>query len=328
MKNNKIVTSLFRGILFAFFIVNFTACSRNDDGYAEPINIDPSKLPEVSFTASATMIMQDESVTFEDTSTKDPFLYTWEFEGGSPTRSTVANPVVTYPVVGTFKVSLKVRNEFGASETVEENFITVEGIPIDPAITVLLNLDNSLLNEGSVGGAAVSAGTPNYAEGVDGEAYAFDGTNNLTLQGYTGINGTAPRTVAAWVNTTSTTRTTITHWGEQAIGSRATFAMNGSGVIRYEVAGGGINSIAMVNDGAWHHVAHTFDGSTVRLYVDGVEDAVWETDIINTGVGGETDVEIGAQVGARVFDGLMDQVYIYDKALTAEEILELATLEQ
>ncbi len=324
MKSNTIVLMM-RGFgLMAIFLLTLGSCARNDDGYPETIDIDPAKLPEASFTASTTLVMQDESVTFEDTSTKEPFLYTWEFEGGSPTRSTVSNPVVTYPVVGTFRVSLKVRNEFGAAEVVQENFITVEGIPIDPAVTVLLNLDDSLLNEGSAGGAAISAGTPAYATGVDGQAYSFDGTNNLTLQGYTGINGAAPRTVAAWVNTTSTTRETITHWGAQAIGGRASFVMNGSGVIRYEVAGGGINSVSTVNDGAWHHVAHTYDGSTVRLYIDGVEDVFWDTTIINTGVGGETDVEIGAQFGSNIFDGLIDQVYIYNRALSAAEILTLS----
>ncbi len=76
-------------------VLTIGACARNDDGYPEPINIDEAKIPEVSFTASATTIMQDESVSFEDTATKEPFYYTWVFEGGNPKKSPGAYPVVT-----------------------------------------------------------------------------------------------------------------------------------------------------------------------------------------------------------------------------------------
>ncbi|MGW9684890.1 LamG-like jellyroll fold domain-containing protein [Flagellimonas sp. 2504JD1-5] len=322
MKSNKIFFIICIGLL----VLAIGSCT-NDDGYAKTINIDPTKIPEVSFTASATTILQDESVTFEDTSTGDPFLYTWEFEGGNPTRSTEASPTVEYPIAGTFNVSLKVRNDFGANEVIREGFITVESTaePLDPAITVRMNFEESFLNEGSVGGAGASSGAPAYETGIIGDnAYTFDGSNAVTLSGHTGVNGPNPRTVSAWVKTTTTSRITISHWGASGTGSRATFAVNPDGTIRSEFQGGGLNSTAAVNDGEWHHVAYTYDGAVLTVYVDGIASASLPTTIIDTGNAGETDVEIGAQLGARIFNGAMDDFRIYDIALDAGRIGLLA----
>ncbi len=314
------------GVLaFVFVAISCTF----DDGYfkGEP-NVDPSLLPQADFSAATTEIDQEETITFTNQSNGNAKLFTWRFEGANPTESTEENPTVEYPIPGEFKVYLKVRNDFGTDEITKEGYIIVKSTsePLDPSITVRMNFENGLLNEGSIGGTGVSTGAPVFDTGIVGEgSYVFDGTNPVTISGYNGVNGTNPRTVTAWVKTTSTTRKTITHWGAQAIGSRASFVMDVNGTIRYEVAGGGINGVTAINDGEWHHVAHVFDGvDTVRLYVDGNEDALWTTGIINTGVGGETEVEIGSQLGSNIFDGNMDDVRIYDTAVDAGEIGILA----
>ena len=96
-------------------------------------------------------------------------------------------------------------------------------------------------------------------------------------------------------------------------------------MIRYEFQGGGINGVTPVNDNEWHHVAFTYDGTTIRLYVDGVEDATLDA-IIDTGVDGETNVNIGSQLGGSLFQGLIDDVRIYDSALTPEQIKFLSDI--
>jgi len=49
----------------------------------------------------------------------------WTFEGGNPSTSTFPNPKVTYSQGGTYKVTLKVSNEFGENEMTKTEFITV-----------------------------------------------------------------------------------------------------------------------------------------------------------------------------------------------------------
>ncbi|MEM9142654.1 MAG: LamG-like jellyroll fold domain-containing protein [Bacteroidota bacterium] len=329
MKNTKCFTVTYMGIMASIISLSLISCARNDDGYLRENNIDPAQLPVPDFTASETTIDQDATITFTDTSTNSPSLYTWSFDGGNPTTSTEASPTIEYPIAGTFTVSLKVRNDFGAAEVIKEGFITVErvGEPLDPAIAVRLNFENGLLNEGSAGGAGVSVGSESYGEALVGEAsYDFSGSNAVNLSEYTGINGNNPRTVATWVKTTTTSRITIAHWGASGTGSRATFAVNTDGTVRSEFQGGGLNSTMPVNDGEWHHVAYTYDGTTLTTYVDGIPDTSLETTIIDTGNAGETNVEVGAQFGARFFTGNMDDFRIYDVALTAGEIGALASL--
>jgi hypothetical protein len=73
--------------------------------------------------------------------------------------------------------------------------------------------------------------------------------------------------------------------------------------------------------GTWHHVAATYDGATMRLYQDGNEVG----SIPRTGSlfqDPSVDVYIGANPGAtnQVFDGRIDDVKVFRKALTSAEI--------
>jgi len=79
-----------------------------------------------------------------------------------------------------------------------------------------------------------------------------------------------------------------------------------------------------VNDGQWHHVAGVYDSSNIYLYVDGVT-SYFEvaTGNIKTST---FPVLIGqnAELPTRLWTGLIDDVRIYNNALSAAEIADLA----
>lgn len=83
-----------------------------------------------------------------------------------------------------------------------------------------------------------------------------------------------------------------------------------------------------VNDGQWHHVAGVYDGSKVYLYIDGVIDNA--EDLSGPIDNGIYNVYIGeneqkrAEGLAREWDGNIDQVRVYDTALSHAEIVSLA----
>jgi hypothetical protein len=86
---------------------------------------------------------------------------------------------------------------------------------------------------------------------------------------------------------------------------------------RYGVVGG-----ALVSD-EWIHVTGTYDGSELRIYSNGqVRDSwhigsiVLSQDVGDLGIGNAADVP-------RPFYGMIDDVRIYDRALSAEEILQI-----
>ncbi|MDP3909773.1 MAG: LamG domain-containing protein, partial [Gemmatimonadales bacterium] len=85
-------------------------------------------------------------------------------------------------------------------------------------------------------------------------------------------------------------------------------------------------STGQISTGKWYHVAVTYDGVTMRIYKDGVEVAsAPKTGAINTSAG--VGVAIGGQpagAGSAPFDGLIDDVRMYNRALTPLEVSGMA----
>jgi hypothetical protein len=90
---------------------------------------------------------------------------------------------------------------------------------------------------------------------------------------------------------------------------------------------------ATVWDGAWHHVAGTFDGATVRLYVDGAEVGTgtsWSVPIVY-GLPTAQDGLLGAfggscASGALNYGGDFDEPRIWRRALSAQELAASAAM--
>ena len=108
---------------------------------------------------------------------------------------------------------------------------------------------------------------PEYRGSYAGE---FDGVNDYVSTTTAPITGE----LTAWVKTTDDNGCVI---GSQA-GSNRCYLQIRSGVL-----GGGLGSVSYVtmfgtitvNDGAWHLVSMTWDGSNTRLFVDGVLDGTY-----------------------------------------------------
>jgi hypothetical protein len=86
-----------------------------------------------------------------------------------------------------------------------------------------------------------------------------------------------------------------------------------------------VDSSTSVADGKWHYIAATYDGTTMRIYVDGVQTGSGTSFSGNlpTQAG---NVRIGADYDttpANFFNGSIDDVRIYNRALSATEIQNL-----
>ena len=81
-----------------------------------------------------------------------------------------------------------------------------------------------------------------------------------------------------------------------------------------------INSTCNVTDGNWHHVAGVREGSTIKLYVDGqMEQSTHMPADLN--ISNSSSLWIGAAyTGGWSFNGSIDEVHIWKRALSAEEI--------
>lgn len=183
-------------------------------------------------------------------------------------------------------------------------------------------------------GTYTNGATPGFT-GVRGYAADFDGTNDyITISGGTEYNIRQSFTIACWAKSDTAT---WSGWG-CLVSKRNQFYLHPSvgGTSLYigaDVAGAGDASAGfdMANIGSiqhWHHYLGVYDyeEGQVRLYVDGVLRATTSVTLgtlLESDTGALTigwDDGIG---GTRYFDGQIDDVYLYDKALSDAEIAEL-----
>ena len=76
-----------------------------------------------------------------------------------------------------------------------------------------------------------------------------------------------------------------------------------------------------ISTGTWYHVASTWDGTTRKLFVNGV---LKRSDTPGANNATAANFHIGKTCCSEFFNGLIDDVAIYTRALSAEEVAELA----
>ncbi len=173
-------------------------------------------------------------------------------------------------------------------------------------------------------------GNPTYVAGVDGQAIALDGVRTYVTVSSVGISGAAPRTISGWAKADTTTITAWAnvfgftgpgtngqHFDIEAVGTSGTSATLGYyGLHRH---GWEFNILPI--DLEWHHLAASFDGTTVKWYGDGALVGSDDVDNVNTPgpfhVGKRQDNEV-------FFPGAVDEVRVYNEALSDGEIAWLA----
>ncbi len=170
----------------------------------------------------------------------------------------------------------------------------------------------------------------NSVPGRTGKALKFDGGDDLVeITKYKGVTGTRPRTVSAWIKTKST-KGEIISWGANDFGQMWTY-----GFIRRRIGltprGGYYYINDEVHDDKWHHVAIVLLEAElpnlhddVRLYKDGELAEIHDIGLLDlwpVNTGKDIDVRIG-----RRFKGLIDDIRIYDRALSEDEIKAIFTL--
>ncbi len=177
------------------------------------------------------------------------------------------------------------------------------------------------------GDASVVTGT----SPVSGDMLSLDGTGDyVVLDGYQGadITGSGARTISAWINTSSDGA--IVSYGGTAAGQKFIFRVEGN-VLRVEHNGGNVKGSTIVNDGQWHHVAMTLPSggsnglNDITFYVDGVAETFSATSTapLNTTTTNEVHIGRDFQDFNRDFNGSIDDLGIWNRELTADEIANI-----
>lgn len=176
---------------------------------------------------------------------------------------------------------------------------------------------------GSANGTLV--GNPTVVTGKEGSgALSFDGTSGILLGNPNSLQLTNAISFSAWVRTS----------GQQSSGwGRIISRNNGSTAERWGATISTnrqldcrINSATArsannsIKDNTWHHVACTYDGTTLRAYLDGV---LVGSASVSTTLSTDNQVSIGYNVNGgetRYFKGALDDVRVYNRVLTTDDV--------
>lgn len=192
--------------------------------------------------------------------------------------------------------------------------------PGDGDATDIIDSNDGLLVNGATFGA-----------GKVGQAFSFDGINDqIEISDSPSLRAGTQFTIEAWFNTVDhTIDQCIVMYGWSPPQGKNNLLRIRNGFLYFTVrgpAGGSATQMAGVSpvqSGTWHHGALTFDGTTGRLYLDGVlENSMSLLMNLNE----NSRVLIGRYQNPLFFnynfpfDGLIDEVGIYNRALSSTEI--------
>jgi uncharacterized repeat protein (TIGR01451 family) len=190
------------------------------------------------------------------------------------------------------------------------------------------------------GNDANLSGSPSWAPSPKGLALDFDGSTDYgVVSDQWALDPTTSLTLSAWIKPQAQGSLDII--SRAAAGSVDGYALSltpstastnpRTVVMQFNEASSGntfrVNSTTQypTNGSTWMHVAATYDGTTMRMYINGEEErsevgpASIAANLINVGIGAQSD-------GTRKFRGQLDDVRIYRRALSATEITELAKI--
>ncbi|MCG8386206.1 MAG: LamG domain-containing protein [Cytophagales bacterium] len=170
----------------------------------------------------------------------------------------------------------------------------------------------------------------NSDEGIEGNGLRFDGDDRVILRNApAALDLGYPFSMSAWAKVSAKSSGGVVYIGDKSVNDvfyylgisetgAATINVQGSGGSEQVLAGG-----EPINDGRWHLLSGVFRSDTVQeLYVDGVLAGT-----LNPGLAYNTEIDrftAGAVDRSSIrdrFNGLIDEVRLYNRKLTAEEIL-------
>jgi hypothetical protein len=171
-----------------------------------------------------------------------------------------------------------------------------------------------------------------FAPGVVGQAFSFDGvsenvqvsdapsldpTNAMTLEGWFYVSAFPSLDIVSMATKESQSGTVEYQLTLQNAGGRFCFLP----LIQVPAGYQYFSGATTVQTGTWYHVAMTYDGSSLKQYVNGnLDGSVSATGPIVTG---NQPLYIGSQRDGWRFNGRVDELSLYNRALSQAELLAI-----
>lgn len=197
------------------------------------------------------------------------------------------------------------------------------------------NLCQSLAINDNLSVHVVNAGYTTGVTGQVGQAWTLNGTDNyITRTQDARLKHTTP-SVSMWIKTTDSSVGLFDNFTHTPKYMGYQLDIHSSGYARVRIGDGValdtgiVIGTTLVNTGSWTHVAFTYDGFMLSLYVNGVLDAslYYSAGIAFSGTWDDFNIGCNKYTNTRggFFGGSLDDIKLFPRALIAEEIAAMYT---
>jgi PKD repeat protein len=290
-----------------------------------------NQAPVAVASATPTSGLAPLNVNFSSAGSSDfegaTLTYSWVF--GDGTTSTLANPNHTYSVKGVYTARLVVSD--GVKTNASPNITISASDPADSLVASYAfdeGTGNTIVDASGNGNNGTLTGGVWTNAGRFGKALSFGAGSIVTIADSASLDVTTAVTLEAWVNpstaSTSWRNVLIKTAGDPGSANpcyvlQGTTGGSGFPSAYISPASGNVVGASALPVNTWSHIAATYDGAQIKFYVNGTQVASRaQTGAITTS--GDALTIGGNAFSGSNWDGLIDEVRIYNRALTQSEI--------
>ena len=182
---------------------------------------------------------------------------------------------------------------------------------------------STFLNNGNLGGGDTSKSPTWILGGKIAGAYDFDGVDDyIGIDDHVSLKGFSELTISFWINPENSQTAGIidknrfAEWNVHLTSNQVRFEgeNTGSSTIRF-------TSNNAISSNQWTHVVVLYNGSIKKIYFGGIEQAITINDNAVGDIFSSTNpIYIGKMNDGYNFNGSIDEVKIYNRSLSAEQI--------
>lgn len=246
--------------------------------------------------------------------------------------------VIQRPEAGSGNVTATLTATITKGNIMETKSFTITVLPyIEAGLVARYSFEGNLSDTtGNYGAGTVTGnrmdnagGTITYVDGKFSDAAAFDGASGIRLPN--GLISSNTYSVSLWLKPENLTFFTTTFFGARDSNNWVSLVPQGpvggntmvwSGSAWYDAVTG-----MTISPGVWTHIAFSVDNGTVHVYVNGVEKFIG-TNFPNIFTTTDASFSLGVNYWDTPFKGLMDELRIYEGALSPSEITKLAGINE
>jgi hypothetical protein len=285
--------------------------------------------PVITLDPNGTSICSPQTLTLASLATGVSINYQWQKNGvnvGGATSATLSVPNATVADTGTYRVIAS--NTCGSDTSAGAYVGVITNQSIGSGVLFIPVLKNyGLLSTEDFSGNNLNATFTTYTPDVDVQGTANSsiilyGTDYGNVPHNNLLNVTNQITVSCWFNANNiATSQRLFDKTPVANGNNFIFDLLSSKP-RFIVAGGSHTIATALNSATWYHVAATYNGAQVKIYINGI--LTYTGAQTGNCVSNTLPLRIGADQNATSkFTGRLDEIRIYNTALTDNDIYAL-----